>query len=55
VEDSAAWSFPSVEAMARHIVSGNGACSQADDVDFAALSEEDAEILLEAELEKVNR
>lgn len=55
VEDSAAWSFPSVEAMARHIASGNHPWSQADDIDFAALSEEAAEILLQAELEKVNR
>lgn len=55
VEDSAAWSFPSIEAMARHIASGSGAWFQTDDVDFAALSEEAAEILLEAELEKVNR
>jgi long-chain acyl-CoA synthetase len=55
IEDSAAWSFPSVEAMATHIVSGNGAGFQAHGSDIAALSDEAAETLLLTELEKLNR
>jgi hypothetical protein len=55
VDDSAAWSFPSIEAMARHIASGRHTWSHTDDIDFAALSDEAAEMLLQAELEKVNR
>ncbi len=55
VEDSAAWSFPTAEAMAEHIVSRNGMPARTDDDDITALSEEATEALLMAELEKVNR
>jgi long-chain acyl-CoA synthetase len=55
IEDSAVWSFPSVGAMAEHIASHNAVHLQTDYEDIAGLSDEAAETLLLAELEKMNR
>ncbi len=55
VEDAAAWSFPTAEAMAEHIVSRNRARLEDDHHEIGGLSDEVTEALLLAELEKVNR
>jgi acyl carrier protein len=55
IEDSAAWSFPSAEAMAKHIVSRHNAWPQTNGCDITTLSEEAAETLLLNQLEKLNR
>ncbi|MEO6829239.1 MAG: AMP-binding protein [Acidobacteriaceae bacterium] len=55
IEDSAAWSFPSAEALAEHIVSRNGSSPQKNHGDVADLSDEAVEGLLLSELEQINR
>jgi hypothetical protein len=52
---SAAWSFPTPEAMAEHLASRNTARLPAVGDDIGGLSDEAAEALLLAELEQLNR
>ena len=55
VEESAAWSFPTANAMAEHIVSRHRDQFQIDSDDIIGISDEAADALLLAELERVNR
>jgi long-chain acyl-CoA synthetase len=56
VEVAAAWSFPTIEAMARHAAAGSGSVrSQRTNEDTAALSDGAADALLLAELESISR
>jgi acyl carrier protein len=52
---SAAWSFPTAEAMAEHLASRNTARLPTEGDDLGGLSDEAAEALLLAELEQLNR
>jgi acyl carrier protein len=55
LDSSAAWSFPTAEAMAEYIAYHNAGHPQAVWGDIGALSEEAAETILLSELEKLNR
>jgi long-chain acyl-CoA synthetase len=55
LDAAAAWSFPTADAMAEYIASRSAVPPQAAWGDIAALSEEAAETILLAELEKMNR
>jgi long-chain acyl-CoA synthetase len=55
LDAAAAWSFPTADAMAEYVASHNVLPPQPAWRDIAALSEEAAETMLLAELEKLNR
>jgi long-chain acyl-CoA synthetase len=56
IEVSAAWSFPTIDAMARHAAARSGGIrAQRTNDDMAALSNEAADALLLAELESISR